>query len=456
MRFRPGLARACFLASVALAYVSSPGVRAETRYTPQQLLQDLSAMNAAIANTHPDVGHSIDPQALSLAMLTLGRRMDRAMTRDEAWHEFASLNPLLADGHLNVIFPNWRGDTRLHLDAGGVLFPFEVQVAPEGDPLITAQLGGAASAHSGARLISINGRSAKEIASELLGRVHGDTPKFRAALLSQRWWLYYWRMYGAPERFDIELAADKRVSLNVRGGTATPAVLAHEDDFDHAFRFELLPDHTALLTINTFSWPDKQRFLSFTERAFAEARNAGVKSLIIDVRNNLGGDDDMWIQGVLPYIATQRYRWGSGYRKKVLKGHQDEGQTIGDVVTGQIERWIEPQRDHPLRYSGKTYVLIGALTYSSAVLFTQVIQDFGFGAIVGEGGASRATQSGGIQTTTLPHTGLVVTAPRFILTRPSAQSSPALMQADIPLQDDPLRPRAMIDALMQISRDQRN
>ncbi len=453
MRFQLDLARVCFAICTALSSVSPSGARAEARYNPQQLLQDLSVMNAAIGYTHPDAGHSVDPEALSLAMLSLGRRMDRAMSRDGAWREFALLNPLLADGHLNVIFPDWRGDTRMHLDSGGVLFPFEVHVTSEGDPIITAQLGGAASAHSGAGLISINGRSTRQIVKDLLARVHGDTRVFRAALLSQRWWLYYWRMYGAPEHFDIELSADKRVSLNVRGGSATPAVLAHENDFDHAFRFELLPDHAALLTINTFSWHDKQRFLTFTEHAFAAIRKAGVQSLIIDVRNNLGGDDDMWIQGVLPYIATQRYRWASSYRKKVLEGHQDEGQTIGDVITGQIERWIEPQLDHPLRYSGKTYVLIGALTYSSAVLFTQVFQDFGFGTIAGEGGASRAAQSGGIQTVTLPHTGLVVTAPRFILTRPSAQSSPMLMQADIPLQNDPLQPRAMIDALLRIGRD---
>jgi Peptidase family S41 len=454
MRFRIDLALACFVACVTLASVSSPDACAEARYTPRQLLQDLSAMNAAIANTHPDAGHSVDPEALSLATLSLGRRMNRAMSRDEAWREFASLNPLLADGHLNVILPDWRGDTRTHLDAGGVLFPFEVHVTPEGNLLITAQLGGAASRHSGARLISINGRSSRQVVKDLLARVHGDTPAFRAALLSQRWWLYYWRMYGAPERFDIELSTDRHASLSIRGRNATPAVLAHENDFDHAFRFELLAGHSALLTINTFAWPDKQRFLTFTEQSFAAIRRAGVRSLIIDIRNNLGGDDDMWIQGVMPYIATQRYRWASSYRKKVLEGHQDEGQTIGDVITGQVERWIEPQLDHPLRYSGKTYILIGALTYSSAVLFTQVIQDFSFGTIAGEGGVSRAKQSGGIQTTTLPHTGLVLTAPRFILTRPSAQSSPMLMQPDISLHSDPLQPRAMVDALLQIALDE--
>lgn len=40
---------------------------------------------------------------------------------------------------------------------------------------------------------------------------------------------------------------------------------------DRQFRFELLTGAAALLTVNTFYWPDKKQFTGFTECAFAPA-----------------------------------------------------------------------------------------------------------------------------------------------------------------------------------------
>ena len=49
----------------------------------------------------------------------------------------------MLDGHLLVGFVDWRGDTRAQLAAGGVLFPFEVQVTPPCEIRVRATLGGA-------------------------------------------------------------------------------------------------------------------------------------------------------------------------------------------------------------------------------------------------------------------------------------------------------------------------
>ena len=58
---------------------------------------------------------------------------------------------------------------------------------------------------------------------------------------------------------------------------------------------------------------------------------------------------------------------------------------MGDIVDGEVETWIPPQPDNPLRFTGKVYVLVGSATYSSAVVFSNVVQDFGFGTIAGVG-----------------------------------------------------------------------
>jgi hypothetical protein len=134
---------------------------------------------------------------------------------------------------------------------------------------------------------------------------------------------------------------------------------------------------------------------------------------------------------------------------RVVKGHEDPGDRIGLVQQGPLKEWIEPEPDNPLHFSGKVYALVGAASYSSTILFANVMQDYGFGSLAGVGGSARSQQSGGAQTTILPNTGLAAVWPRFILTRPSGATEPKFLTPDLPLPDDPYDPGAMIKAVLR-------
>jgi hypothetical protein len=121
---------------------------------------------------------------------------------------------------------------------------------------------------------------------------------------------------------------------------------------------------------------------------------------------------------------------------------------VGEIVYGAIDSWIEPQPQNPARFAGSTYVLVGRSTYSSAVLFANVMQDFAFGTIAGSGGAARSKQSGGVYWLQLPHSGLALSMPRFVLARPSGSSAPALVTPDLPIMEDPFDSRSAINALL--------
>ena len=128
---------------------------------------------------------------------------------------------------------------------------------------------------------------------------------------------------------------------------------------------------------------------------------------------------------------------------------------MADVGDGRIQTWGKPELANPLDYYGKVDVLVGRTTYSSAILFSNTMQDFKFATIVGEDGYARARQSGGIQQMVLPNTKIGLIVPRFILDRPSGARSPELIRPDLVLADDPFNKRAMIDALQaRIARGQ--
>jgi len=402
---------ACIFSSTCLA-------AAPQSFEPAALQADLRFAIDTIERQHPQLEHSTTQERLDAAAASIRGQLSRPMTQGEAWAAMAQLNPLLADGHLFIGLPNWRERSAEEVRKGTGFFPFEVKLDGLGYPVITAKLGGAATPYAGRRITQINGRDAQDIAYALLARMHGDTPAFRAALLSQRWWLGFAKLYGTPAVYDLQFAGSQ-TSHRVSAGHVLPAILQQEADFDRLYSCRINPDHTALMTVASFAWSDKAQFFKFTHDCFAWIKAASTQRLVIDVSANGGGDDDMWKEGILRYIASKPYKQGSTYVKR---------ERDGSLSSGMIETATAPIPDEALQFSGKVEVLIGPLTYSSAVLFANVVRDYSFGTLTGIGNSARTQQSGGVQSVPLPNTGLVLSYPRFVLDPPSGAAAPRYLE----------------------------
>ena len=326
---------------------------------------------------------------------------------------------------------------------GRALDGLNLTVEAGGKLQVLSLLGGAATPHAGRYIRRINGRDARDVVRQLMARVHGDTAVFRAALLSQRWWLFHAKVLGSPQAYAFEFEDGQPARLPA--GRETPVVLQRDASFERQFMCEAT-DAVAVMTVASFYWPDKAKFFAFTHDCFKAIAAAGSPRLVIDIRYNGGGDDDLWRDGLLRYLADRPYRHGSRYIKRVLD--PGPGEVAGQVVSGRIESDVVPPSDEPLKFTGPVDVLVGPLTYSSAVLFANVVQDYGFGTVAGTGGAARTRQSGGVQTLVLPNTGLVLSYPRFVLDRPSGKRRPALLQPDLPVEEDPMDPGAAIQSLL--------
>lgn len=409
----------------------APGALAgEERISAAALRADIAFLRDAVARTHPDLDFSTSAAMVEQALDSIAQDLPPSMTQDEAWRRLALINPVFADAHLFVGYPAWRVDSGAHQKTGGTLFPFEVRIDARGQPFIAAALGGGAHALAGARIVAIDGVDSGAAVSAMLARTHGDTPAFRTHLLAQRWWLFHWKLYGAAARYQLTLARGKaQWQVAVPGSRSTPAVLRAQADPARLFRLEILPGRAARLTAASFDGEHHARFLAFTRHAFRRIRQEGLTQLTIDISANGGGDDGLWLEGLMPYIATQPYRTGSTYIKKVIEPNAERGESAGQVISGAIETWRAPAPDEPLRFTGKVNVAIGPSTYSSAILFANVMRDFEFGRLTGAGGVARRSQSGGVRTYTLPHSKLALWAPRFIMHPPAGESRHALLEA---------------------------
>jgi hypothetical protein len=407
-----------------------PPAMAQPSISAQQLKEDIAFIRQTIARTHPDPGFSTNPAAIEGALDAIGGSAPASMTRDQAWQRLATLNPVFADAHLFVGYPDWRADGKAHLASGGTLFPYEVDLGQDGRLFVRARLGGEATPLQGARILAIDGIPADTVVAALSARVHGDTSLFRSQLLAQRWWLYHWKIYGAAARYRLTLERGQaQWTQDLPASAEVPAILRDDGAFERQFGFVSEPGCAAVLKAGSFDYAFKERFLALTKTAFARMREEGTPTLFIDISANGGGDDELWLEGLMPYLAARPYRSGSAYVKKTAEGQ---------VVEGEIETWRQPQPDNPLRFTGKVVVILGPSTYSSAVLFANVMHDFGFATLSGTGNAARRTQSGGIRRFILPHSGLALWVPRFVLAPPAGAKRDALLAPDAPLDQLPV------------------
>jgi hypothetical protein len=422
---------------------------ATEKFTPAQLKQDLQSIRDFIDATHPDISHSASPLLLEQAFTAIEKSLSKPMTANEFWHQTAKLNPLFNDAHWSVNLPEADTDMQQLIKKTGGMFPLEVHVRPDGELTVLALAGGDETPWRGATIESINGVLAPLLSRQLLALRHGDTPLNRANLLGPSFQLYYASVFGAPAEFNLQLKLNDKISEVKLPASKQAAVIGKtSENFLDNFRYRALNANTAYLKLGTFYWPDEQQIGTFTKEAFTRIQQSAAKTLIIDVRENRGGNDSAWIDHVMPYLADQPFRVGSHNKKKVIASRASISEPAGLVLESEFKTWYQPQVNNPLRFKGKVVVLTGRRTYSSAVQFSNVMQDFGFATLAGEGSYVRSRSTGGVQFMALPHSKLDLIVPRFWAARPQGGFTEQLLTPDWLIPDDVTASDALIDAVI--------
>jgi len=177
------------------------------------------------------------------------------------------------------------------------LFPLQVRLIEE-YLVVTGHYGDSIQVPSGSVILKINDRPIDEIISEMLANISADAmnPQFRRAQIEQRFPLLYARRFGFPEEFEIEYALPGR-KTRVTGFLESANIESVRSVVFANFRqppleFTLLEDRsTAVLPIRTFSYYDRvDYFTDFLDSCFAVLREKEIGNLILDLRENDGGD----------------------------------------------------------------------------------------------------------------------------------------------------------------------
>ena len=412
---------------------------------PEQISEDLDQWLAFLENTHPQLSYTIDNvDAFYADIERLKQSVTQPISALDFWKKVTVFNRVLNDGHTVINFPKLKTLANQHVKSGGGLFPFQV-VFDQDKLVIKSKLDGEKTEYRGNEITHINNQEVKDFIEPLLQRTNGDSERFRKALLQRRLAEYIWLYYGDLESFDLTLTKYGQQHTKVFAASQTAFNL--DDVFSKQFKFEILDESNALITLNTFNWGAKYKdVIEFLNNAFAEIQQNGIEHVIIDVRENGGGDDGIWIEGILPYIADKTWRTGSNNKFKVLKGRAKKDRKVGDVI--ESENSFKELSSGVKKFTGEVSVLISAFTYSSSILFANVVQDHQFGQLVGEATGGKSGQTGGTQAITLTNSQLKVVSPFFYLERPKGGDNHNPVEPDIAINYDKTIPVQLVNKLI--------
>lgn len=197
-------------------------------------------------------------------------------------------------------------------------------------------------------------------------------------------------------------------------------------------------------------------YRTFLDGAFRDILAAKTTELIVDLRDNPGGDNG-FSDPMVAWFADRPFRFTHQFVLKAsaaskdhyaqlrASGAKDEG-VLGLLMRAEAAHkngdhypfvipMVEPRS---VRFTGRVFVLQNRRSFSNAASVAALIQDYGFGTILGEETADLPSTYGSSVPFKLKHTGFNVSYPKSRITRISGDIHARGVIPDIPLLPQPI------------------
>jgi hypothetical protein len=274
---------------------------------------------------------------------------------------------------------------------------------------------------NGSEILSVNGESITAITAQLLPYIfaNGKNETFKYANLGDyfQFQYLYQVLHPGVNRYILEIIPFKqKKKIKVTVDAELPQTIANAyllqtgkgiSDWGKLVEYRLLDEKKKLgyLKLETFSAyrieNDSTKFPALLESLFVQIKKDGVQHLVVDTRNNEGGDDS-WMTsltyfkgipeskgGGLSYVQSDKftqlqYVEQNEQNKMLLQAFQYNPYALLDKTTdGRFK--LKPQyTEHDTKakprqvnaYDGKVYVLQNGLTFSAGIAFVTTMKDY--------------------------------------------------------------------------------
>jgi len=310
-------------------------------------------------------------------------------------HEFFRILTLVTAsigcGHTAVWMPGGFWD----IDPDN-LFPLRIKLMDD-QLIVSGSYSDSLQVPFGSIIHEINGKPVKTIVSEIICNYSADAFNihFRKSQLERRFSLLYSRRYGFPEHYTVLFSSLGKVEMSEK--TLDPVSVSEVkkvvfDNFHHPpLELDIREDiNTAIMKIKTFIYYDRvPYFTSFLDSSFTLIKENKIQNLILDLRNNDGGD---------PFCSAPLFSY---LQSEPLPYFAEPYGKYSDLA-----------KSLPLpenRFEGSLYTLIDGRCFSTNAHFCALLKYHKIGKFIGTPtGANYKCNAGKNTEYILPNTGILL------------------------------------------------
>jgi hypothetical protein len=448
----------------------------ERRFAPTEIKAEFQDLYTRLKASHFNLFVRRSQAEYDTLRRTMSASFDKPLTLTQVRVQFQKFMAFGRVAHSRIDFPSDAYGA--YRDSGGKIMPLTMRIAA-GRTYVTENNSGARAPTEGSEILALNGTPMTAWLERLGSHVSADNPYMLHTLLENRLPALLWLELGAVDSFTVrttggDTIVPARTREQIKAAAATRAgALALDWD---ARTFNILDNGIGYLRPGPFYnndpnataiW-DVTAFRTFIDASFATLLQQKTKALLIDLRDNPGGDNS-FSDLMVKWFATKPFRFASRFDIKVSEAaiasnakrvtpNDPEAISnkfaaayakarLGDVTPFDIP-FVQP-RDGA-RFTGRVFILINRHSYSNTVMVAALAQDAKFATILGEETSDLATTYGAMEQFTLPRTSIEVGFPKAHIVRPSGDTAARGVVPDIAIptpllesKDDPVLRRAV-------------
>ena len=414
----------------------------------EALQEDLALAREALLAIHPGLFRYRTPQAIDSLFGAFQAKFSRDMTHREAYLLFSEMMGFFQCGHTYANFFNQNSFIQEVVFGQPDKLPFLFRWV-EGRMIVTLNLSGTPALDKFSEVLAIQGVPVSDILSRLLPLVKADGANDAKRIndlnllgvgpfesfdvyfplllppVNGEYQLEVEDADGRKQRIVVDATTrEERTRRSAEAGMAT--------DVSAYWKLEFWENSTAYLQLATFDvFQLGFDWKPWLDRAFTDIRERKTERLVIDVRYNEGGQDEILLylgrmlakEPVRPVARQVRVRYEeipARLRPHVFTWVEDAYDFRGRVKpleNGFFEYVEEEIVIKPARkaFQGEVFVLVNAANSSGTFYFAEIARENKLATLVGEptGGSQKGLNAGLIFFLRLPNSGIELDIPVF-------------------------------------------
>jgi hypothetical protein len=420
----------------------------------EQMQKDLSVLKEAFTELHPGLFRYTTAAQFEKNFNIMNQKAERPMTLAQFYIELSQLTVKLHCGHTYVNPYNQRKAVAKLLYSDQVL-PLLFKII-NNKVIVTHNLSEGKDIRRGDELVSINGIVTKKIIDSLLtvskaDGLHGRNKQIDNINLSP--YLANASRYGLFDIYFSLFFPDKRrnkgFSLVIKHfkGRSKMLTVPSVTKLQRQSQYQKMYPSESQQYAGTFSWFDKNsgylkindftssgwetEYKQFLDSIFTDLQQNNASNLVIDIRDNEGGDDDVRNEiisylvkkpfiyplrryrsflsvnkSLLPYLST----WDESFKEPKNPARYMKTSTGLFYKNEAVADTIRPKVNH---FAGQVYLITGAKNSSTSFFMADMLQQSKEVIIVGEatGGTKQGINGGQFFFLKLPSSGIEIDLP---------------------------------------------